>query len=130
MKGSTTTLTNNPEDPNEEPREFTFDFSYWSHDGCKEESDGYYGPDNSHQNGKKFCDQRRVYEDLGKGVLANAWKGYNSTLFAYGQTGSGKSWSVVGYGTNKGIIPLFCNDIFKEIDEKKKSGDETSFEVK
>ena len=28
---------------------------------------------------------------------------YNSSLFAYGQTGSGKSWSVFGYGINKGI---------------------------
>ena len=35
-------------------------------------------------------------------VLKNAWEGYNATLFAYGQTGSGKSYSVVGYGINKG----------------------------
>ena len=39
---------------------------------------------------------------MGAGVLKNAWEGYNSTLFAYGQTGSGKSWSMVGYGVNKG----------------------------
>jgi hypothetical protein len=37
------------------------------------------------------------------GVLKNAWEGYNASLFAYGQTGSGKSYSVVGYGANKGI---------------------------
>lgn len=43
-----------------------------------------------------------VYSDLGRGVLNNAWDGYNSTLFAYGQTSSGKSWSIVGYGVNKG----------------------------
>lgn len=36
------------------------------------------------------------------GILENAWGGYNTSLFAYGQTGSGKSWSVVGYGANKG----------------------------
>lgn len=46
--------------------------------------------------------QKRVYNDLGAGVLKNAWEGFNSTLFAYGQTGSGKSWSIVGYGVNKG----------------------------
>lgn len=46
--------------------------------------------------------QKRVYNDLGAGILTNAWNGYNSTLFAYGQTGSGKSWSIVGYGVNKG----------------------------
>ncbi len=43
-----------------------------------------------------------VFDDLGLGVLDNAWKGYNCSLFAYGQTGSGKSYSMVGYGANKG----------------------------
>ena len=46
--------------------------------------------------------QKKVYNELGQAVLDNAWEGYNSTLFAYGQTGSGKSWSMVGYGVNKG----------------------------
>lgn len=50
--------------------------------------------------------QRKVFEDLGNGVLKNTWDGYNSTLFAYGQTGSGKSYSVVGYGINKGVSEL------------------------
>ena len=48
--------------------------------------------------------QATVYKDLGKGILKNAWGGYNATLFAYGQTGSGKSWSVIGYGANKGNL--------------------------
>ena len=48
--------------------------------------------------------QKEVYNDLGAGVLKNAWEGYNASLFAYGQTGSGKSWSVVGYGPNKGVF--------------------------
>lgn len=43
-----------------------------------------------------------MFDDLGRGVLDNAWLGYNCSLFAYGQTGSGKSYSMVGYGTNKG----------------------------
>ena len=46
----------------------------------------------------------KVYNDLGKGVLENAWAGFNTSLFAYGQTGSGKSWSIVGYGANKGKL--------------------------
>ena len=46
--------------------------------------------------------QKSVFDDLGRGVLENAWKGYNCSLFAYGQTGSGKSYSMVGYGQNKG----------------------------
>ena len=50
----------------------------------------------------KIIFQKKVYNELGMGVLNNAWEGFNSTLFAYGQTGSGKSWSMVGYGVNKG----------------------------
>ena len=54
MNGNTTTIT----DPsNDETRNFTFDYSYWSFDGFKEGKDGYAEPDTSHKNGKKFCDQ-------------------------------------------------------------------------
>ena len=38
MKGATTTIRN-PE--NDEEKSFTFDYSYWSFDGSKEEPDGY-----------------------------------------------------------------------------------------
>jgi hypothetical protein len=48
-------------------------------------------------------------------VLNNAFEGFNACLFAYGQTGSGKSYSVIGYGENKGIVPRACEDIFKRI---------------
>jgi hypothetical protein len=44
----------------------------------------------------------QVFQDLGRGILNNAWEGFNTSLFAYGQTGSGKSYSVFGYGVNKG----------------------------
>ncbi|ESO99159.1 hypothetical protein LOTGIDRAFT_69828, partial [Lottia gigantea] len=63
--------------------------------------------------------QLKVFNDLGKGVLENAWQGYNCSLFAYGQTGSGKSYSMVGYGNNKGIVPLACEDLFKGIADKR-----------
>ncbi|XP_064643927.1 kinesin-like protein KIF28 isoform X2 [Lineus longissimus] len=128
MNGSNTTIKD-PENMKEDGRKFTFDYSYWSHDGCKERSDGYWEADPKHANGKKFCDQKRVMDDLGAGVLKNAWEGYNSTLFAYGQTGSGKSWSMVGYGVNKGIVPMFCEQIFVGIDAKKAAGEKIEFEV-
>ena len=54
MNGNSTTITD-PE--NNEPRSFTFDYSYWSFDGGKEEADGYVSPDKSHKNGNKFADQ-------------------------------------------------------------------------
>lgn len=45
-----------------------------------------------------------MFEDLGLGMLENAWSGYNSTIFAYGQTGSGKSYSIMGHGANQGTL--------------------------
>ena len=38
--------------------------------------------------GSEYSSQKTVYDNLGKGVLTNAWDGYNTCLFAYGQTGS------------------------------------------
>ena len=69
-----------------------------------------------------------MYEDLGKGVLENAWQGYNAALFAYGQTGSGKSYSMIGYGPNKGIVPITCNELFRAIEDNKDSS--KKFQVK
>ena len=64
---------------------FAFDFSYWSFDGFKAEPNGYLSPvDDSN-----YCDQKRVFDDLGMNILLNSFLGYNSSLFAYGQTGSG-----------------------------------------
>ncbi|XP_063871952.1 kinesin-like protein KIF28P [Scylla paramamosain] len=122
MKGNITTVTN-PDDA-ADVKSFTYDYSYWSFDGYKEEPNGYFAKQSPNSN---YADQNTVYNDLGGGVLANAWAGYNSTLFAYGQTGSGKSWSVIGYGANKGIVPLFCNDLFNGITQ---NTEEKEFEVR
>ena len=59
-------------------------------------------------------------------MLNNAFEGYHVCLFAYGQTGSGKSYSMTGYGENKGILPRACAEIFRRIDESKK---DTSIKV-
>ena len=56
-----------------------------------------------------------MFDTLGKDVLNAAWEGYNVCLFAYGQTGSGKSHSMIGYGSNKGIVPISCEEIFNRI---------------
>ena len=71
-----------------------------------------------------------MFDDLGKGVLDNAWKGYNCSLFAYGQTGSGKSYSVMGYGKNQGIVPMFCDELFKGVEEKRiNAGENEEYQV-
>ena len=98
-----------------QPKTFTFDHSFWSHDCYIELENGYLSPDDS----GKYTDQKIVFETLGKQILDNAWEGYHCCLFAYGQTGSGKSYSMVGYGANKGIVPISCEEIFKRISDNK-----------
>jgi len=113
MKGPITTIVN-PEDQQE--KEFAFDFSYWSHDGFETDDTGYNEslPGIS-AFGATYASQKTVYDNLGVSMLNNAWDGYNCTMFAYGQTGAGKSYSFVGYGVNKGIMPLACTEIFGRI---------------
>ena len=95
-------------------RTFTFDHSFWSHDGYRVLDDGYLQPEDDN-----YADQKKVFDAVGRQILENAWEGYHCCLFAYGQTGSGKSYSMVGYGANKGIIPISCDEIFKRIGENK-----------
>ncbi|CAE8640299.1 unnamed protein product, partial [Polarella glacialis] len=120
-----TTIIQNPPDVAEEtgkgkePKRFTFDASFWSHDGFEMDENGYTrasGPDS------RYADQQVVFETFGKKILDSAWEGYHCCLFAYGQTGSGKSYSMVGYGANKGIVPISCEDIFRRISENKDVG--------
>ena len=68
-----------------------------------------------------------MFDKIGISVLDNAWNGYHTCLFAYGQTGSGKSHSMIGYGENKGVVPLATQEIFKRISEN--TDPEKSFEV-
>lgn len=129
MNGPKTTIFN-PSKPDQAPHQFQFDHSYWSNSGFKTEPDGYLSSDPTNSDGKDFCDQKRIFNDLGAGIVKNAWGGYNSSLFAYGQTGSGKSFSVVGYGVNEGIVPQFCQTLFKEIEDKKvEAANKTEYHV-
>jgi len=106
-----------------EPKKFAFDASFWSHDGFVEEEGGYLRA----EPGGKYADQALVFDTFGRKILDNAWEGYHCCLFAYGQTGSGKSYSMVGYGANKGIVPLACEEIFRRIGANKEDG--LNFEV-
>ncbi|XP_078086771.1 kinesin-like protein KIF28 [Mustelus asterias] len=95
-------------------KSFTFDLAYWSHSAFIKNEEGILIPDGPTS---RYADQRRVFDDLGQEMLKNAWKGYNATLLAYGQTGSGKSYSMIGYGPDRGIIPLTCDELFKAIQQ-------------
>ncbi|XP_015510828.1 kinesin-like protein KIF14 isoform X1 [Neodiprion lecontei] len=63
--------------------------------------------------------QEVVFKNMVLPLVENAFEGYNACLFAYGQTGSGKSYSMMGtetcgseLGSEAGIIPRFCHEIF------------------
>ncbi|KAI9284130.1 hypothetical protein BC943DRAFT_326396 [Umbelopsis sp. AD052] len=103
MDGNQTILTRSATDDKalreEDKKAFTFDKSFWSVD-----------PADPH-----FADQEAVYNDLGEDLMGHAFDGYNCCIFAYGQTGSGKSYSMMGYGEDKGIIPRACQELFDRI---------------
>ncbi|XP_038601970.1 kinesin-like protein KIF14 isoform X1 [Tachyglossus aculeatus] len=82
---------------------FIYDFSFWSFDDC-------------HPN---YASQMTVYEQLAAPLLERAFEGYNTCLFAYGQTGSGKSYTMMGFGEERGIIPRFCEALFARVAQQK-----------
>ncbi|XP_071824596.1 kinesin-like protein KIF28 isoform X3 [Apostichopus japonicus] len=121
MEGPQTRI-HNPETPKDDPKTFAFDFSYWSHDAFTEDDDGILNA----VPGSNYASQKMVFDDLGQGVLDNAFQGFNCSLFAYGQTGAGKSYSMVGYGKNKGIVPITCDVLFQTME---KGDGSTKYEV-
>ena len=120
MVGGVTQIIN-PDKPDQDPKDFSFDYSYWSHDQFYTDEKGLFVAETDH-----YASQRKVFDNLGQGVLNNATNGFNCSLFAYGQTGSGKSYSMVGYGPNKGIVPITCDELFKIIES---STTETKYQV-
>lgn len=109
MKDNTTTIK---EPKISKTRDFVFDYSFWSHDGFSINSEGLYVPQDD-----RYADQAKVFAYVGEEVLANALDGYHCCLFAYGQTGSGKSYSMLGYGPNRGIVPVTCEKLFDKKDK-------------
>ncbi|KAL1920952.1 uncharacterized protein VTP21DRAFT_11587 [Calcarisporiella thermophila] len=97
MEGNQTILTSPSDEKNF--KAFTFDKSYWSGD----------------RSAPNYASQDTIYNDLGVELLDHAFEGYNTCIFAYGQTGSGKSYSMMGYGEDKGLIPRTCNALFQRI---------------
>ena len=122
MEGNSTLIT---DFANGSTKQFTFDHSFWSHDGYVQTPYGKYVA----QPGSEYVDQQKVYDELGQQVLENAWQGYNCCLFAYGQTGSGKSYSMVGDKINRGIIPIVCDKIFERIQENEDPNKEYHVEL-
>ncbi|KAJ7067845.1 kinesin-like protein [Mycena amicta] len=93
---------------------FSFDKSYWSA-GERDEP--------------RYCSQQTLYDDLGVELLDHSFNGFNACILAYGQTGSGKSYSMMGYGADKGIIPLTCSELFVRVEDKKALDPNVDFTV-
>ncbi|XP_057328265.1 kinesin-like protein KIF13B isoform X4 [Microplitis mediator] len=93
------------------PKTFAFDHCFYSLDPGSE----------------NFASQDFVFDALGRDILDNAFQGYNACIFAYGQTGSGKSYTMMGSGDNKGIIPRLCDNLFDMIAKQQSS--ELSYKV-
>ncbi|XP_041925345.1 kinesin-like protein KIF1C isoform X1 [Alosa sapidissima] len=105
MQGKSTCITN-PKQPKDGAKNFTFDYSYWSHTSAEDPA---------------FVSQQQVYRDIGEEMLLHAFEGYNVCIFAYGQTGAGKSYTMMGKQEpgQQGIIPQLCEDLFKRTLENK-----------
>ncbi|ELK10630.1 Kinesin-related protein 1 [Pteropus alecto] len=116
MHSGTTTIQD-PKNP-EHVKTFTFDLAYWSHSGFQMDKDGVFI---SADPNSKFASQSDVFHDLGRAVLDSAWQGYNATLLAYGQTGSGKSYSMMGSGANKGLVPRVCEELFQATETQERN---------
>jgi len=108
-----------------ERRQFTYDYSLWSHDSFAVEEGVYYKDSDE----SKYQDQTAVFEAVGQPALHNALKGFHACVFAYGQTGSGKSYTMVGDQANPGLIPLFCQELFSWADEAAASNRSLDVEV-
>jgi kinesin family protein 1 len=67
MTDTETTVTNLH--GNKDEKKFTFDFSFWSHDGYDTRDDGYTVA----KDGSNYKDQQYVFDKIGKSVLDNAW---------------------------------------------------------
>ncbi|XP_011676135.2 kinesin-like protein KIF14 isoform X2 [Strongylocentrotus purpuratus] len=94
-----------------QPSHFCYDHCFWSVD--KTSSD--------------FSGQEAVYRAVGQPLLRSAFEGYNTCLFAYGQTGSGKSYTIMGSSDERGIIPRFCKDLYRRVEDPQET--KVSFKV-
>ncbi|XP_018325167.1 kinesin-like protein Klp98A [Agrilus planipennis] len=109
MQGNRTGILNckaNARDESIRYKEFTFDYSYWSHN----------------KESPNFVSQEQVYNDLGTEVVDCAFQGYNGCVFAYGQTGSGKTFTMMGSPEEQGLIPRVCKSIFDRMVENSMKG--------
>jgi kinesin family protein 3/17 len=85
----------NPEEPNQQPKSFTFDAVY-----------------------DENTIQKNFYEESCSELVENVLEGFNGTIFAYGQTGCGKTFTMQGPPNPpelRGVIPNAFTHIFDHV---------------
>ena len=70
--------------------------------------------------------QTQVYDITTYNLLHQVLEGYNATIFAYGATGTGKTYTMVGDGTNYGIMIRAIRGLFN-LTENLKSNEKNYF---
>uniref|UniRef100_A0AAQ5YN98 Kinesin-like protein n=1 Tax=Amphiprion ocellaris TaxID=80972 RepID=A0AAQ5YN98_AMPOC len=100
MQGNTTCISN-PKQAKDGAKNFTFDYSYWSHTTVITHTVAH-------------SIQTFIVTSICESTL---W--YNVCIFAYGQTGAGKSYTMMGKQEpgQEGIIPQLCEDLFQRTGE-------------
>ena len=78
---------------------------------------------------KMNTNQKKVFDLVGRPLVQEVLKGFNSTIFAYGQTGSGKTYTMFGPDQRKrktdmdlGLVQRCCTYLFDKLRNKLKTG--------
>ena len=61
--------------------------------------------------------QSQVYEYTTFNLIEQIIEGYNATVLAYGATGTGKTYTMLGEGSNEGIMIRVIKDLFFYVNE-------------
>ncbi|KAJ4948646.1 hypothetical protein JOQ06_020176 [Pogonophryne albipinna] len=94
MQGNTTCITN-PKLPKDGAKNFSFDYSYWSHTTTEEPG---------------FACQRQVYKDIGEEMLLHAFEGYNLCEDLFQRTG-GNADPDLNYSVEVSYMEIYCERV-------------------
>lgn len=96
-----------------------------SDSGCKNTLQVHKTKENGLQDSHQFvfdkvfdprCTQDEVFESV-NGLIGDALKGFNVSIFAFGMTGSGKTHTISGSPDKPGIVPRTVRKVFSDLRE-------------
>eukprot|EP00930_Biecheleria_cincta_P040102 TRINITY_DN2750_c0_g1_i1.p1 TRINITY_DN2750_c0_g1~~TRINITY_DN2750_c0_g1_i1.p1 ORF type:complete len:1671 (+),score=338.01 TRINITY_DN2750_c0_g1_i1:189-5201(+) len=86
--------------------------------------------DSSNPASSDYVSNDKCYELMGRPLVEQAFKGYNTCLFCYGQTGTGKTATVMGnQELGQGLLPRLLGDICDEADKLRQAGSKVSLAI-